>query len=1035
MTFRSIFSLQVWVLAAMVAFAPALTGCGSSGGGDDEVSLSRVEVTPVNPSIARGTTQQFAATAVFSDNTTRDVTSTATWASSSAAVATISSAGLATAQSVGSTTISAVFSSVTGSTALTVTPAVITSMQVTPATPSNARGTTRQFTATAIFSDATSQDVTSSASWSSSNAAIASVSNAAGSKGLATASNVGSATISALMAGVTGSTTMTVTPAVVTAVQVTPANPSIAKGTSQQFVATALFSDATTQDVTTTAAWASSNGAVASISNAAGSKGLATSLTAGSTTISAGFMSFTGSTTLTVTPAVVSRVDVTPVNPSVPKATTQQFTATAVFTDATTQNVTADAGTTWSSSNVNVAQVSNAAGSKGVGAALTEGTATISAVFSGVPGSTLMTVTPARITSITVTPDNSNLPTGFTQQFTATAVLSDGGTRNVTNEVTWISTNQSVATISNAAGSQGLADAVTAGVTTITAQSGTVQDSTQFTVRAETLTSIEVTPANASVPLGRSQQYTATGTFSDASTEDLTTQVTWLSSDDAIATISNAAGSKGLAQTVTQGGPITITATHPGTLVAGSTNLTVSAAALTSIAITPDTASVPKGLRQQYLATGTFSDGSTADVTASATWSSSSAAVATIENGPNGGRATATGVGTATITAAQGAINDTATITVTAAILQSIAVTPPTPSVAKGRTQQFTATGTFSDGTTANLTATATWFSSNEAVATVSNAAGSQGRASTLTAGTSNITAVQSGVISPAAVLTVTAAVLDSIAITPANPSVPKGTFVDLTATGTFSDGTTQVMTATVGWSSANSTIASVSNAAGSKGRLSGVNVGGPVVISAADSMTPVVGTTNATVTNAVMTGVSVTPSGAVLPDGFTLQYTATAQFSDSTTQNVTTNAGTTWSSFNTAVATISNAAGSKGLASAVDPGSTSIVAAFNGFSGSTLLTVSGETLTSIDVTPKNATIAANGTVQYTAAGTFSGATQLNITTQVTWTSSNANAATISNAGGSQGLATGGVVPGAVTTISATQSTVSGSTTLTRSVP
>jgi hypothetical protein len=70
----------------------------------------------------------------------------------------------------------------------------------------------------------------------------------------------------------------------------TPARPSVPAGHTQQFVATGMFGDGTTRDLTDQAAWASSMTAVAQISNADGSRGLATGLTTGTTDISATLM-------------------------------------------------------------------------------------------------------------------------------------------------------------------------------------------------------------------------------------------------------------------------------------------------------------------------------------------------------------------------------------------------------------------------------------------------------------------------------------------------------------------------------------------------------------------------------------------------------------------------------------------------------------------------------------------------------------------------------------------------------------------------
>ena len=87
--------------------------------------------------------------------------------------------------------------------------------------------------------------------------------------------------------------------------------------------------------------------------------------------------------------------------------------------------------------------------------------------------------------------------------------------------------------------------------------------------------------------------------------------------------------------------------------------------------------------------------------------------------------------------------------------LTSIAVTPDDPSVAKGLSEQFTAIGTYSDNSTANLTNQVTWVSSSTAVASISNATGTQGLAATLAQGTSTITA-ELGSLDGTTTLTVT---------------------------------------------------------------------------------------------------------------------------------------------------------------------------------------------------------------------------------------------------------------------------------------
>lgn len=994
-----------------------------------------VSVTPASASLSKGSTRQYTATATFSDGVARDVTASATWTSSSTAVATVGntagSKGLVTAVSVGNSTIGASFQDISGSTALTVTAAALSSIQVTPSDSSLAKGTSRQFTATGVYTDNSTQNLTSTVTWTSADSTIATISNVAATKGVVNAVAVGATAISATQSGVVGSTNLTVTAATLTALQVTPATATRPKGAVQQFTATGTYSDQSTQDLTTTVVWSSESTAIATISNGTGTSGQATGVTEGSTTITAASGAVSGTAAFTVTAAVLARIEVTPSEPSIPVGTSQQFKATGVYTDNTTQDFTGTA--TWASSNTSVLEVSNGEGQRGLAVANTQGTATVTASAMDMTGSTVATVSAATLTSIQVTPSNRNLAKGFSLQYTATGSFSDNTTRDITTQVSWASSNVAAATISNADGSRGLATATaTPGSTNISASSGSLTGITSLTVTNATLRSVAVTPANRTVPKGFSGNFVATGTFSDSSTQNLTEQASWSSSDTTKVTVSNAAGSKGSGVAVGVGSS-TITASVSNavatTAVNGTTMVTVSAATLTSIAVTPPSATAAKGTQQAFMANGTYSDNSTQDITGSVTWSSSNTAIATINNtSPNNGVATAVGTGMATITATSGSIAATASFEVTAAVLTSLDVTPKTPSIAAGRTQQFVATGTYSDGTMQTVTATVNWSSDTPAVATISNADGSRGLASSTTKGATKVKAASGTITSAEVTLTVTDAVPVSLAVTPASQTISNKSSLQYKATETFSDGSTSDQTAAVTWSSSNTAVADISNAADSKG-LATTKTTGSVTITATDaSVTPnITGSTPLTVGPATLQSISVTTVLASLPAGYKVQYKATGNYSDGSTQDLTTSVS--WSTLNTAVATVSSDTGSKGVVTTVALGSTSVLASLNGVNGSAAVTVTSATLSSIAVTPANATITGTDTLQYTATASFSDGGKLDITTQVTWASSTTSAATIDQTG----LATGGVSPfPGSSTISATRGTpaVTGQTTV-----
>jgi uncharacterized protein YjdB len=161
------------------------------------------------------------------------------------------------------------------------------------------------------------------------------------------------------------------------------------------------------------------------------------------------------------------------------------------------------------------------------------------------------------------------------------------------------------------------------------------------------LNSIVVTPANATLGIGASEQYTATGIYSSGKTLNLTNLVSWSSITAAAATIN----SNGLATGISVGNT-NIQAGYGS--VTGNTSLTVqSGATLVSIAVMPVGFSITPGATQQLTASGTYSDGSTRDLTNSATWSSGNTATATVTAA---GLVTAVNNGSVAITATSGAV-------------------------------------------------------------------------------------------------------------------------------------------------------------------------------------------------------------------------------------------------------------------------------------------------------------------------------------------------------------------------------------------
>jgi trimeric autotransporter adhesin len=593
------------------------------------------------------------------------------------------------------------------------------SIQLSPSSASIAQGTTQAFTASAQYSDGSTKDVTATAQWSCLMTNIATVSSNAPTEGLATGVASGTALISASFSGVTNSAALNVKPVSVSSIAVTPATATIGFENQQQFTATATFSDGSTQDVTTQATWFGFPAFVTTNSGLAIGQGFGTG------SIIASFND-SGSAQITVDASNLVSISVSPSNPTIADRTPLTFSAIGTFNDGSIRDVSSIV--LWSNDNPAVANFGNTPGKLTTSSA---GTTNVTATVGTLSASTLLTVSSATLNSIAIFPVNANIAPTTKLQLTALGMFSDGSTQDLTSALTWSSSDASIATVN----SSGSVTGVSSGSTTIDATSsfglGLQQASVPINITSSTLASLGLSPTSALMVPGSNLTYTATGTFSDGTTQDLSAAAVWASSAITAATVKAAvATGQGVGSTV-------ITATLGS--ISATSNLSIVSPAQFTLAITPATAQIANQTSTQLAVAGTYTDGTTQDLTSLVTWSSSTPAVATV--GYQNGVVTGLSAGQSTITATLGSATSTAAVTLTNATLQSITVLPANPSVTLGNTQQFTATGNFSDNSIQPLLG-AVWSSSNLSVAPINTA----GLASTLSSGSATITATLNGV-------------------------------------------------------------------------------------------------------------------------------------------------------------------------------------------------------------------------------------------------------------------------------------------------
>ncbi len=983
------------------------------------IAVTAVTVNPNSANLTVNGSQQLTASVTPSNATNKALS----WSSNNTAVATVDSNGLVTALATGSATITVTTldGAKTASCNITVSssPIAVTAVTVNPNSANLTVNGSQQLTASVEPSNATNKAV----SWSSDNTAVATVD----SNGLVTALATGSATITVttLDGAKTASCNITVSssPIAVTAVTVNPNSANLTVNGSQQLTASVEPSNATNKALS----WSSDNTAVATVD----SNGLVTALATGSATITVTTLdgAKTASCNITVNiPTLVTGISVSPASASIYVNYTQQLTASVEPSNATNKAVS------WSSDNTAVATVD----SNGLVTALATGSATITVITldGAKTASCNITVSssPIAVTAVTVNPNSANLTVNGSQQLTASVEPS-----NATNKaLSWSSDNTAVATVD----SNGLVTALATGSATITVTTldGAKTASCNITVSSSPIavTAVTVNPNSANLTVNGSQQLTASVEPSNATNKALS----WSSDNTAVATVD----SNGLV-TALATGSATITVTTLDGAKTASCNITVSSSpiAVTAVTVNPNSANLTVNGSQQLTASVEPSNATNKALS----WSSDNTAVATVDS--NGlVTALATGSATITVTTLDGAKTASCNITVNSSPIAVTAVTvnPNSANLTVNGSQQLTASVEPSNATNKAVS----WSSDNTAVATVDN----NGLVTALATGSATITVItQDGAKTASCNITVSSGDESTIGLDTVGELTENGingNWIGISFTA-LSNSTVNRINLYVSNASGNARLGLYSSSSGEPGDLlaqtdeislnNGWNSGtldssqslisgetywlafevnssattlhynsvpgrqryksysygslpspAPINCFIGTGIYSIYADNNSSI---MVTAVSVSATSASLTINDTQQLTATVEPSNATNKAVS------WSSDNTAVATVD----SNGLVTALATGSATItVTTLDGAkTASCNITVSSSPIavTAVTVNPNSANLTVNGSQQLTASVTPSNATNK----ALSWSSNNTAVATVDSNGLVTALATG----------------------------
>ncbi|MEC0227099.1 Ig-like domain-containing protein [Paenibacillus alba] len=331
--------------------------------------LKSLTISPEKLVMKKGDAVALKATAVYTDDSTKDVTSDVIWTSSNAKAATVE-AGKVKAVASGESTLSAQLDSKT----------VTLSVQVDMANDLTANvnnlvfdlNETRSIILTAVDSDGASRTVTNEAEWKTSNSAIATVS-----KGLVTPISRGKATISAVYGGKT--VTIPVEIGVIQALAADKTYIVTKSGDQVQVKLKATLTDGTIKDVTETATWKVSAYKLGTVTN-----GLFTATGSGKTTITGSFGGKMVAIPVEIDSLKYLKTDIVKVE--LQEGKTATIAAIGTYTDGTEEDVTKPS--LWTSSNIMIADVKD-----GVIRATGKGTARITVTYSNMRTTVQVTVT------------------------------------------------------------------------------------------------------------------------------------------------------------------------------------------------------------------------------------------------------------------------------------------------------------------------------------------------------------------------------------------------------------------------------------------------------------------------------------------------------------------------------------------------------------------------------------------------------------------------------------------------------------------
>ncbi|WP_318461463.1 Ig-like domain-containing protein [Photobacterium leiognathi] len=776
------------------------------------ITISVKSLSP-DASIYSGGQLSFAAEGIYSDGTTSPLTNKVTWHSSAVDIAQIDDKGILTGVAIGSVEVKASYEGVESNVInVRITDAILTSITISVKSlspdASIYSGGQLSFAAEGIYSDGSTLPLTNKVTWYSSAVDIAQIDD----KGILTGVSIGTVEVKASYEGIESNIiNVSITDAILSSITISVKSlspeASIYSGGKLSFAAEGIYSDGSTSPLTNKVTWHSSAVDVAQIDD----KGILTGVAIGTVEVKASYEGIESNViNARITDAILTSMNIS-VKSLSPEAFIYSggqlsFAAEGIYSDGTTSPLTNKV--TWHSSAVDIAQIDD----KGILTGVNIGTVEVKASYEGIESNIInVRITDAILTSMNISVKSlspeASIYSGGQLSFAAEGIYSDGSTSPLTNKATWHSSAVDIAQIDD----KGILTGINTGTVEVKAsyegiESNIINVSITDAILTSMNISVKTLSPDASIYSGGKLSFAAEGTYSDGSTSPLTNKVTWYSSAVDIAQIDDKGVLTGVAI-----GTVEVKASYEG-IESNIINVSITEAILTSMnisvkSLSPDAseASIYSGGQLSFAAEGTYSDGSTSPLTNKVSWHSSAIDIAQIDD-----KGILTGLNTGTVevkASYEGIESNIINVSITDAILLSLETTPAIISVPKGVPITLKVNATLSDSSIVDVTKWVDWSHSSVADSILESTFVEYEE------GKYQVIASLQGIHSNVVDITVTEAEVVSILITPKTDlTVYRNDPLQLTAIGTYTDGSEQNITTTAEWHSNEPGIIAVTN-------------------------------------------------------------------------------------------------------------------------------------------------------------------------------------------------------------------------------